>query len=133
MGKFKLRLKVYEARKYNEELYSRLVYHKWFNEELSVQLTNYAYSPQNDIYKSQNNILSLRELEIHTQYLIIETHFSLIPLRLVKRGKDNFCQVNIIPNIIPAGKPTLETPLSLFSSSGLLWADCYPKPAADTL
>lgn len=71
MSRFKLRLRVYEARESEGLVATRLLYHNCFDEDLSVQLANYGHSSQSDIYKISSNVLSLRNLKSTTKHLIV--------------------------------------------------------------
>jgi hypothetical protein len=127
LGRFKMRLRVYEAREVNGELWKRLLFHQCFNEETSVQLTNYAYTPQSSIYKAQSNVLSLAGLNVTTQHLIIKVDYSLLPMRFVKKAKDALQQVLILPIAIESSTTFLPTPTTCpsFSNTALPFSSCY--------
>jgi hypothetical protein len=97
ISRFKLRLRIYEARSLDDKLQTRLLYHQCFDEDLSVQLINYGHSPQSEVYKSSSNVLTLRNLKTTAKHLIVETDFSFVTLRLTKKSKDLLQQVNIVP------------------------------------
>lgn len=120
-GRFNMLLRVYEARRTGGELTERLVYHRCFDEDLSVQLTNYAHTPQNQIYRLQNNVLSLQGLDIHAQHLIVKVDYSLLPLTYSNKVKDLIQQVLVLPVVNRSSRDIPPTPDCLFLSTGLKW------------
>ena len=111
MSRFKLRLRVYEARNNEGKLQTRLLYHQCFDEDLSVQLINYGHSSQSEVYKSSSNVLTLRNLKATTRHLVVEADFTFVTLRLTKKSKDLAQQINIIP--IVKGETVDELPVDI--------------------
>lgn len=115
MSRFKLRLRIYEARDANGLTQSRLLYHQCFDESLSVQLINYGHASTNEIYKSSSNVLTLKNINTTARHLIIQADFSFLTLRFTKKCKDLAQQVNIVPIVQGDSVESLPTDLTGFT------------------